>query len=103
MPIDNIRKNEDSITLFKDVYQVVQKGPNKVWEQVNNPSVNMNGTGLGFSMKKEVVKPKSALSKYQAIFHSAEYLHLTTPRINDIPEDESEQEMSNLVTHGVTR
>ena len=101
LSIDNMRKNEDFITLFEDVQQVVQKGPSKVWVQVINPPVNKNGTGLGFSMKKEVVKPKSSLSKYQDIFHSAGYLHPTTLNINVILEDESEQQMPNIVTHGV--
>ena len=96
-----MRKNEDFITLFEDVQQVVQKGPSNVWGQVINPLVNRNGTGFGFSMKKEVVKLKSALSKYQDIFHSAWYLYSTTLRINVILEDETEQEMLNFVTHGV--
>ena len=69
--------------------------------QVINPPVNRNETGLSFSMKKEVVNPNLALSKYQDIFHSAGYLHPTTPKINAILEDESEHEMSNFVTYGV--
>ena len=71
LSIHNIRNNEDFITSFKDVQHVVQKGPSKVWGQVINPPVNKNVTGLGFSMKNEVVNPESALSKYQDIFHSA--------------------------------
>ena len=59
---------------------------------------------MGFSVKNnkgEIMKPKSALGKYQDIFHSGGYLHRTTPKINAILEGESEQEMSNYVTHGV--
>ena len=46
------------------------------------------------------MKSKSALGKYQDIFRSGGYLHPTIPRINDIVEGESEQEMPNYVTHG---
>ena len=47
------------------------------------------------------MKPKSALGKYQDIFHNVGYLHPTIIRINAILEGESEQEMPNYVTHGV--
>ena len=89
LSIDNIRKNEDYIAPFKDAQHVIQKGPSKVYGKVINPLVNKNRTGLGFPMKKELVKPKSSLSKYQDIFHSVGYLHQTNPKINDILEDES--------------
>ena len=47
------------------------------------------------------MKPKSALGKYQDIFHSGGYLHPTVPGINAILEGELKQEMPNYVTHGV--
>ena len=69
-----------------------------------DPPVNKNRAGLGFSVKSnkgENMKLKSALGKYQDIFHSGGYLHPTIPRINAIVEDEVEQKMMNYVTHGV--
>ena len=99
--INNIRKNEDSITSSKYAPQVVQKGPSNVWGRVIDPPVNKNRTGLGFSLKNEVMKLKSSLSKSQDIFHSARYLHPTTLEANAILEDEPEIEMPNFVTHGV--
>ena len=72
--------------------------------QIVDTPVNKNRVGLGFSVKNnegENMKPKSALGKYQDIFHSGGYLHPTVPRINAIVEDEAEQEMPNCVTHGV--
>ena len=72
-----------------------------MWGQFIDPPVNRNGIGLGFSMKKEIVKPKSDLGKYQDIFHSGGYLHPTIPKINAILEGESEQQVPNYVTHGV--
>ena len=66
--------------------------------------MNKNRVGLGFSMKVskgENMKPKTALGKYQDIFHSGGYLHSNVPKVNVILEDEEEQEMSNYVTHGV--
>ncbi|MEM5332348.1 hypothetical protein VSR34_38635, partial [Paraburkholderia sp. JHI2823] len=47
------------------------------------------------------MKSKSALAKYQDIFHIRGYLHPTVPRINAITKGEAEQEMPNYVTHGV--
>ena len=104
MSIDNIRKNEDSIASFKDAQQVVQNGPSKAWGKIINQPVNKNKAGLGLSVKNnkcEILKPKSAFSKYQDIFHSAGYLHSTTLKINAILEDEPGQEMPNFVTHRV--
>ena len=104
LSIDNIRGNENSIASFKDTQQVMHNGPSKVWGKIVESPVNKNRVGLGFSMKNDKgknMKPKSALGKYQDIFHSGGYLHPIVPRINAIVEDEAEQEMPNYVTHGV--
>ena len=96
LSIDNVRENENSIASFKDAQQVVRNGPSKVWGQIVDPPMNKNRAGLGFSVKNnkgENMKPKSALGKYQDIFHSGGYLHPTILRINDILEGEEEQEM----------
>ena len=82
----------------------MHNGPSKVWGQIFDPPVNKNRAGLGFFVKNgkaENMKSKSTLGKYQDIFRSGGYLNPTVPRINAILEGESEQEMSNCVTHGV--
>ena len=82
----------------------MHNGPSKVWGKIVDPPMNKNRVGLGFSVKinkGENMKPKSALGKYQDIFHIGGYLHPTFPRIIAILEGESEQEMPNYVTHGV--
>ena len=82
----------------------MHNGPNKLWGQIVNPHVNKNRAGLGFSLKNgkgENMNLKSALGKYQYIFHNGGYLHPTVPRINAIVEGEAEQEMLNYVAHGV--
>ena len=69
----------------------MRNGPSKAWGQIVDPHVNKNRAGLGFSVnsgKSEIMKPKSALGKYQNIFHSGGYLHPTVPRINAILEGE---------------
>ena len=99
-----MRKNEDSIASFKDAQQVVRNGPSKVLGQIVDLLVNKNIVGLGFFVnngKGENMKSKSALGKYQDIFHSGDYLHPTVSRINAIMEDEEEQEMPSYVTHEV--
>ena len=104
LSIDNIRGNENSIASFKYAQQVMRNGPSKVWGQIVDPLVNKNRVGLGFSMKNDKgknMKMKSALGKYQDIFHSRGYLHPTVPRINVIVEDEEEHEMLNYVTRGI--
>ena len=47
------------------------------------------------------MRTKSALGKYQDIFHNGCYLHPIVPRINAIMDGEAEQEMPNYVTHRV--
>ena len=50
----------------------MRNGPSKVWEQLFDPHVNKNRVGLTFSVKNnkgEIMKLKSALGKYQDIFH----------------------------------
>ena len=69
-----------------------------------DPPVNKNRACLGFSLKNDQSKrtnSKSVTGKYQDIFRSRGYLHLTVAGINSIVEDEAEQEMPNYVTHGV--
>ena len=68
------------------------------------PLVNKNMVGFGFSVKNDTgenLKPKTALGKYQDIFHNGGYLHPIFSRINATVVDEEEQEMSNYVTHEV--
>ena len=104
LSIDNIRKYEDYIDSFKDAQHVVHNGSSKAWGKIIDPPVNKNRDGLGFSVKNnkgEILKPKSAFSKYQGIFHSAGYIHPATSKINDILEDDPGKEILKFVTHGV--
>ena len=51
----------------------MRNGHSEVWGQIVDPPVNNNKVGLGFSLKNDKgksMKPKSAASKYQDIFHS---------------------------------
>ena len=47
------------------------------------------------------MKPKTVAGKYQDIFRSRGYLHLTVFAINATVEDEAEPKMANYVMHGV--
>ena len=80
----------------------MHNGRSEVWGQIVDPLVNKNRTGFGFSSKNDKgkdMKPKFAAGRYQDIFHSGGYLHMTVSRINAIVEDEAEQEMPNYMTH----